>query len=50
VPATGTDIVAVNPERGPLSIEGYYDEVFAVSDFARYQPQTLMPNDDKGHA
>jgi allantoin racemase len=25
-----TEIVAVNPESGPPSIEGYYDEVFAV--------------------
>lgn len=26
----GTEIVAVNPQRGPESIEGYYDEVLAV--------------------
>ena len=25
-----TDIIAVNPEAGPPSIEGYYDEVFAI--------------------
>lgn len=30
VAAPGTDIVAVNPDTGPVSIEGYYDEVFAV--------------------
>lgn len=30
VAATGTNIVAVNPESGPPSIEGYYDEVFAI--------------------
>ncbi|WP_089936882.1 aspartate/glutamate racemase family protein [Candidatus Entotheonella palauensis] len=30
VAAAGTEIVAVNPERGPVSIEGYYDEVFSV--------------------
>ncbi len=30
VAAQGTQIVAVNPEDGPPSIEGYYDEVFAV--------------------
>jgi allantoin racemase len=30
VAAVGTEIVAVNPERGPVSIEGYYDEVFSV--------------------
>ncbi len=30
VAAAGTDIVAVNPQRGPVSIEGYYDEVFSV--------------------
>jgi allantoin racemase len=26
----GTEIVAVNPESGPPSIEGYFDEVFAI--------------------
>jgi allantoin racemase len=30
VTAPGTHIVAVNPDTGPVSIEGYYDEVFAV--------------------
>ena len=30
VAAAGTEIVAVNPSNGPVSIEGYYDEVFAV--------------------
>jgi allantoin racemase len=30
VAAPGTDIVAVNPADGPPSIEGYYDEVFAI--------------------
>lgn len=30
VAAAGTEIIAVNPESGPASIEGYYDEVFAV--------------------
>ena len=28
--ATGTEIVAVNPEFGPPSIEGYLDEAFSV--------------------
>lgn len=28
--ASGTDILAVNPQDGPPSIEGYFDEVFAV--------------------
>lgn len=28
--AGGTEIVAVNPKDGPPSIEGYFDEVFAV--------------------
>lgn len=28
--APGTEIVAVNPESGPASIEGYYDEAFSV--------------------
>ncbi len=30
VAAVGTQIVAINPADGPVSIEGYYDEAFAV--------------------
>ncbi len=30
VAAKGTEIIAVNPEMGPVSIEGYYDEAFSV--------------------
>jgi allantoin racemase len=30
VAASGTEIVAVNPSDGPVSIEGYYDEAFSV--------------------
>ena len=30
VAASGTKIIAVNPEYGPISIEGYYDEVFSI--------------------
>ena len=30
VAAHGTKIIAVNPADGPVSIEGYYDEVFSV--------------------
>jgi len=30
VAAPGTEIIAVNPQSGPVSIEGYYDEVFAI--------------------
>lgn len=30
VAAAGTEIVAVNPPDGPVSIEGYYDEAFSV--------------------
>ena len=30
VAAFGTEIIAVNPDFGPPSIEGYFDEVFAV--------------------
>jgi allantoin racemase len=28
--ASGTEIIAVNPSDGPVSIEGYYDEAFSV--------------------
>ena len=30
VAASGTEIIAVNPLYGPVSIEGYYDEVFSI--------------------
>src|SRR3954469_5286306 len=30
VAAAGTEIIAVNPGDGPVSIEGYYDEAFSV--------------------
>lgn len=30
VAAMGTEIIAVNPADGPVSIEGYYDEAFSV--------------------
>jgi len=30
VAAPGTEIVAVNPEHGPVSIEGHHDEVYCV--------------------
>ena len=30
VAASGTEIIAVNPKYGPISIEGYYDEVFSI--------------------
>jgi allantoin racemase len=30
ISASGTEVVAVNPDFGPASIEGYYDEAFAV--------------------
>lgn len=30
VAAPGTEILASNPEMGPVSIEGYYDEAFSV--------------------
>jgi allantoin racemase len=30
VAAVGTDIIAVNPDKGPVSIEGHYDEAVSV--------------------
>src|SRR3954470_21301747 len=30
VAAAGTEIIAVNPPDGPVSLEGYYDEAFSV--------------------
>ena len=35
VAAVGTEITAVSPEDGPVSIEGYYDEAFAVPGLLR---------------
>lgn len=35
VAAAGTEITAVSPEDGPASIEGYYDEAFAVPGLLR---------------
>ena len=34
VAATGTQIIAVHPSFGPLSIEGHYDEAFAAAGVA----------------
>lgn len=31
VASTGTEIIAVNPENGPASIEGYYDEAMSLA-------------------
>ena len=30
VASPGTEIIAVNPASGPVSIEGYYDEAISV--------------------
>ena len=30
VAGSGTEILASNPADGPVSIEGYYDEVFSI--------------------
>ena len=30
VVTTGTEVIAVNPDMGPVSIEGFYDEAFSV--------------------
>ena len=30
VASSNTRIIAVNPDSGPISIEGYYDEVFSL--------------------
>lgn len=48
VAAAGTTIEAVNPPDGPSSIEGYYDEAFAVPGLlaciARAQAEARPPN------
>ena len=30
VASKGTEIIATNPEEGPESIEGFYDEVYSI--------------------
>ena len=35
IAAPGTEIIAVNPEHGPVSIEGYYDEAVSVPGLLR---------------
>ena len=35
VAAMGTEILAISPKGGPASIEGYYDEAFAVPGLLR---------------
>ncbi len=35
VAATDTEILAINPQDGPASVEGYYDEAFAVPGLLR---------------
>jgi allantoin racemase len=35
VAAPGTEILAVNPDAGPVSIEGFYDEAFSVPGLLR---------------
>ncbi|MFN9212666.1 MAG: aspartate/glutamate racemase family protein [Betaproteobacteria bacterium] len=48
VAAPGTEIVALNPPDGPVSIEGYYDEAFAVpgllGEIARLQRESSAPD------
>jgi allantoin racemase len=55
--AAGTEIIAVNPPDGPVSIEGYYDEAFSVpgllAEIARGQALGVSANiiacfDDSG--
>jgi len=31
IAASGTEIIAVNPDHGPASVEGYYDEALSLS-------------------
>lgn len=46
VAATGTEIVGNQPSDGPVSIEGFYDEVFAIPAMLE---QIRLNNDCNGH-
>jgi len=46
VAAIGTDIVANQPQHGPVSIEGFYDEAFAVPEMLQ---EIRKNNDCDGH-
>ena len=57
VAALGTEVTAVSPAMGPVSIEGYYDEAFAVpglieevrqGEAARYDGYVVACFDDTG--
>ena len=45
IAAPGTEIVAVSPDFGPPSIEGYYDEALAVPGLlAEIRPRARLKN------
>ena len=46
VAASGTEIIGNQPKHGPVSIEGYYDEVFAVPEMLA---EIKRHNDCHGH-
>ncbi|MEM7258148.1 MAG: aspartate/glutamate racemase family protein, partial [Pseudomonadota bacterium] len=46
VAAAGTDIIANQPAHGPVSIEGFYDEAFAVPEMLH---EIRKHNDCDGH-
>ena len=46
VAASGTEIIGNQPKHGPVSIEGYYDEVFAVPEMLA---EIKQHNDCDGH-
>ena len=44
IAAPGTEIVAVSPDFGPPSIEGYYDEALAVPGCSRKFARARLKN------
>jgi len=46
VAAVGTEVIGNQPQHGPVSIEGYYDEVFAVPEMLA---EIVQHNDFDGH-
>jgi len=42
----GTEVVAVNPQTGPVSIEGYYDEAISVPLFYMVTLSRVAPRLD----
>ena len=48
IAAAGTEIVAVNPASGPVSIEGYCDEAMSLAGLLQVIGEEMIPNERTG--